>query len=143
MVALPEHRATRDDTLAAMRDGAGVICQAVLDDGRFGGRADFLLRTVGASDLGDYHYEVVDTKLACETRAGTVLQLCLYAELVGEMQGLPVERVMVVSPGKSFVAEVFRTAHYWAYYQLIKRRLGKAVDEVVVETYPDGSCDDL
>ena len=49
-----------------MRDGAGVICQAVLDDGRFGGRADFLLRTVGASDLGDYHYEVVDTKLACE-----------------------------------------------------------------------------
>ena len=56
---LPEHTATPADTLAAMRTGADVICQATLKDGRFRGRADFLLKTPGASDLGDFHYEVL------------------------------------------------------------------------------------
>jgi len=135
---LPEHTATPDETLAAMRDGVDVVFQAALDDGRWWGRADFLLKTDGASDLGDYHYEVLDTKLARETRAGTVLQLCLYADLVGEMQGRRPDRVMVVSPGKNFEPEVFRVDHYYAYYQLVKRRLREAVEDgAAVETYPE------
>ena len=88
VASLPENKANPDDTLAQMRVGTDVIFQAALDDGRWRGRADFLIKTPGTSDLGDYHYEVVDTKLARETRAGTVLQLCLYAELVGELQGM-------------------------------------------------------
>ena len=139
---LPEHAATPEDTLAAMRGGADVIFQAALDDGRWRGRADFLLKSHGESDLGPYHYEVVDTKLARETRAGTVLQLCLYAELVGQMQGRRPDRVMVVSPGKGFVPEVFRIDHYEAYYQLVKRRLDEAV-EGGESTYPEpcAQCD--
>jgi hypothetical protein len=124
-----------------MRSGAEVIFQAALDDGRWRGRADFLLRTAGASDLGDYHYEVVDTKLARETRAGTVLQLCFYAELVGELQGRRPDRVMVVSPGKGFVPEVFRVDHYSAYYSLVKRRLGEAV--MCRQLWAIQGCDDL
>ena len=135
---LPEHTASAADALAAMRTGVDVICQATLEDGRFRGRADFLLKTPGASDLGDFHYEVVDTKLARETRAGTVLQLCLYAELVGHMQGRRPDRVMVVSPGRNFEPEVLRVDHYYAYYQLVKRRLSEAVvDGTVPDTYPE------
>jgi uncharacterized protein len=119
VISLPEHEATPDDTLAAMRQGPDVILQAVLDDGRWRGRADFLLKVPVASDLGDYHYEVVDTKLARETRAGTVLQLCLYTELVGQMHGRRPDRAMVVSPGNDFEPEVFRVDHYWAYYHLV------------------------
>jgi predicted RecB family nuclease len=141
-----DHGPTTDDTLAAMREGHDVIFQAKLNQGRWTGRADFLLRTDGASDLGDYHYEVVDTKLARETRAGTVLQLCLYAELVGQLQGRRPDQVMVVSPGKGFEPEVFRVDHYYAYYQLVKRRLEEAVewggvspsaDVIQPETYPE------
>ncbi|MBT5143906.1 MAG: nuclease, partial [Gemmatimonadetes bacterium] len=124
----PDHGPTTDDTLAAMREGHDVIFQAKLNQGRWTGRADFLLKTSGTSDLGDYHYEVVDTKLARETRAGTVLQLCLYAELVGQLQGRRPDHVMVVSPGKGFQPEVFRVDHYYAYYQLVKRRLEEAVE---------------
>jgi predicted RecB family nuclease len=143
VIELPEHAATPEDTLAAMHEGTDVIFQAALDDGRWRGRADFLLKTDGASDLGDYHYEVVDTKLARETRAGTVLQLCLYADLVGQMQGRRPDRVMVVSPGKGFEPEVFRVDHYEAYYQLVQRRLGEAVDGQTPETYPEpcSQCD--
>jgi len=148
VIELPEHAATPKDTLAAMHEGADVIFQAALDDGRWRGRADFLLKTAGASELGDYHYEVVDTKLARETRAGTVLQLCLYAELVGQMQGRRPDRIMVVSPGKGFEPEVFRVDHYYAYYQLVKRRLDEAAafdpgNTPVEETYPEpcAQCD--
>ena len=142
VIELPEHAATPKDTLAAMHEGADVIFQAALDDGRWRGRADFLLKTAGASGLGDYHYEVVDTKLARETRAGTVLQLCLYAELVGQMQGRRPDRIMVVSPGKGFEPEIFRVDHYYAYYQLVKRRLDEAAafdpgNAPVEETYPE------
>jgi len=63
-----------------------------------------------------------------ETRAGTMLQLCLYAELVGQLQGRRPDRVMVVPPGKGFSPEVFRIDHYFAYHKLVKRRLEEAVE---------------
>lgn len=140
VVEFPDYTATPKDTLAAMEEGVDVIFQAALDNGRFRGRADFLLKASGPSELGGYYYEVVDTKLARETRAGTVLQLCLYAELVGQLQGRQPERVMVVSPGKEFEPEVFRVDHYDAYYQLVKRRLGEAVvsdGTDSTQTYPE------
>ena len=60
--------------LEAMRAGADVIVQAELRHGRWFGRADVLLRVDGASDFGDWSYEVVDTKLAQETRAEQVVE---------------------------------------------------------------------
>src|SRR5207302_3039800 len=74
-------------TVDAMRSGVGAIVQADLNGGRWRGRADVLSKVNQPSGLGDWSYEVVDTKLARETRGGTVLQLCLYSELVAEIQG--------------------------------------------------------
>ena len=91
-----------DRVLAAMRAGAGAIVQAPLGSGRWVGRADLLLRVEGASGLGDWSYEVVDTKLAQETRAGTVLQLCLYTDLLAELQGRVPELMHVVTPRPDF-----------------------------------------
>ena len=68
---------TTEDTLVAMQQGHDVIFQATLDQGRWTGRADFLIKTSGSSALGDYHYEVTDTKLARQTRPGTILALPL------------------------------------------------------------------
>ena len=51
---------TRD----AMMSGADVIAQAYLELGNFGGLADFLIRVPGKSNLGDFHYEIWDTKLS-------------------------------------------------------------------------------
>ena len=67
-------------TLAAMRGGADVIVQAALGNGRWYGRPDVLRKVETASELGAWSYEVVDTKLARETKAGTVLQLALYLQ---------------------------------------------------------------
>ena len=70
-----------------MCDGADVIYQAALRTGHWYGRADFLQRVDRPSRLGTCSYEVLDDKLARDTRAGTILQLCLYSQMVGEIQG--------------------------------------------------------
>jgi len=68
-------------TLDAMTAGADVIVQAPLQGDGLSGRADVLLRIGVPSRLGAYSYEPADTKLARDTRAGTILQLCAYAAL--------------------------------------------------------------
>ena len=54
----------RANTLAAMASGAEVVFQACLQKSSFRGFADFLVKVPGQSQLGEYHYEVWDTKLS-------------------------------------------------------------------------------
>jgi len=84
------------------------------------GRADILRRVDKPSDLGPYSYEIIDTKLARETKGGTVLQLCLYADLLNVMQGIPPEDIYVVAPWSDFEPQRFRFADYAAYYRRVK-----------------------
>ncbi|MGB9276194.1 MAG: hypothetical protein WCC08_13240, partial [Terrimicrobiaceae bacterium] len=49
-----------------------------------------------------WSYEVYDCKLACETKAATILQLSLYSELLESIQGVLPEFMFVVRPGVDF-----------------------------------------
>ena len=130
-------------TLAAMRDGADVIYQAPLGDAQWYGRADFLLKVARASGLGPWSYEVVDAKLATETRAGTVLQLCVYSSLLAKLQGAEPLVAHVVAPHHKFAPESYRLEDYSAYYRLVERRLADAVAARDAVTYPEPAqhCD--
>ena len=70
----------------------------------FAGRADILRRVDVPSALGEWSYEAIDTKLARETRGGTILQLSLYSGLVGAVQGKLPEYMYVVAPWTEFRA---------------------------------------
>jgi hypothetical protein len=85
-------------TLELMLSGAAVIVQAALADGRWYRRPDVMRRVEKPSGLGEWSYEVTDAKLARETRAGTILQLGLYSEMLGAAQGLRPEYFYVVTP---------------------------------------------
>src|SRR5262245_16707467 len=127
-----------EQTLAAMRAGAQAIAQATLASGRWFGRADLLRRVERPSELGGWSYEPLDTKLSRETRAGAILQLCLYAELLEDTQGLLPERMYVVPRWPDFRTEAYRVADYVAYHRLVRRRLEAAADETDGNgTYPD------
>jgi predicted RecB family nuclease len=99
-------------TMAAMRDGADVIYQAALRTGHWYGRADFLQRVDRPSRLGAWSYEVLDAKLARDTRAGTILQLCLYSHIVGEIQGDLPEQMHVILPSEDFQPLSFRVRDF-------------------------------
>jgi predicted RecB family nuclease len=130
-------------TGVAMRAGADAIAQATLARDRWLGRADVLLRVPRPSALGDWSYEVVDTKLARETRAETMLQLCLYSELAGAIQGVMPRHAHVVAPGHGFEPESFLLTEYLAYYRRVKRRLEASVDTPSAPLYPEpvAHCD--
>ncbi len=141
-IAEEEVGAARERTLDAMSRGVEAIAQATLANDRWLGRADLLLRVERASRLGAWSYEVVETKLARETRAGAVLQLCLYSDLIGEIQGELPEWMQVVPPGVPFRPEAFRVLDFMAYYRFVKGRLEGAIEMrgeggKAVPTYPD------
>lgn len=114
-------------TLAAMNDGAFAIAQAALRSGQWSGRADVLLRVERPSKLGAWSYEIVDAKLAQETKGGTLLQLSLYADLLATVQGTPPEMVYVVTPETAYEPQAFRVAEFAAYYRWVRRRLEEAL----------------
>ncbi|MCB9899656.1 MAG: TM0106 family RecB-like putative nuclease, partial [Planctomycetes bacterium] len=115
-------------TTQALRDGVDVIVQASFRSGSWTGTADVLKRVEEPSGLGHWSYEVLDTKLAQETRGSTVLQLCQYADLLGAVQGRPPESLGVVKPGNGFPVERFRFSEHAAYYRLVRRRIEAALE---------------
>lgn len=129
-------------TAAAMAAGSPVIVQAALRNGRWAGRADVLRRVERPSALGAWSYEVVDTKLARDTKGGTILQLSLYSDLLAEAQGLTPEHMYVVRPWTEFIPEAYRITDFAAFYRRVKASLEAALagDD---DTYPEpvARCD--
>jgi predicted RecB family nuclease len=132
-------------TLAAMQAGADVIYQGTLSAGEWGGRPDILLR-VDHSDhtkgFAGRTYEVVDCKLASETKAESLLQLCLYSEILAGMQELAPEHFHVIRPNVQFAPESYRFSAFAAFYRSVKRSLHLAVQSPV-DLYPEpvSHCD--
>jgi predicted RecB family nuclease len=113
-------RQAEAETLAAMQDGVDVIAQATFFDGRWHGRADFLLRVDRPSVLGAWSYEVADAKLAREVRAAAVLQLCVYSERLATLQGVwPESQHVVTGDGRR---HAYRCAEVQAYYRAARAR---------------------
>ena len=129
-------------TLAAMRLGVDVIYQATLEDDRWSGRADFLRKVDAPSNLGSWSYEVFDTKLARETKAGTILQLCVYSSLLGKIQGQRPAQMHVVTPGTDFKPLSYRVDDYSAYCRLLERGIDAFLTDPG-DTYPErvSHCD--
>jgi len=127
-----------DQTIAAMRAGAQIIFQGAFRSEGWVGRTDILKRVETPSNLGDWSYEVIDTKLSRETKGGTVLQLSLYSDLVASVQGQVPERMHVVIPWSDYKPQSFRTADYATYYRKVKEGLKQAISRNSDQAnYPD------
>ena len=110
-----------------MRAGAPVIVQGALISGRWSGRADVLRRVETPSVFGAWSYEPVDTKLAKETKGGTVLQLSLYSDLVAAAQMKVPEFSHVITPETGYEPETYRTTDCGAYYRRVRTSLEQSV----------------
>lgn len=122
-------------TLQAMRDGVEIVYQATLRDCLLFGHADFLRRVPRPSSLGDYSYEVVDTKLARTTKAKFIIQLGFYSALLEKAQGVTPLAMHVVLGDQS--EDTYRCAEYAKYLALLTQRFLARVADSEVQTYPD------
>lgn len=128
-------------SLDAMRAGTSVILQPALRSGRWFGRPDVFRRVETPGGLGLWSYEVVDTKLARETRGGTILQLALYSEMLGLVQGVLPDFFHVVTPDPAGPVQTFRVRDFLAYFRLVRARLDLATqqgpDTLAAANYPE------
>ena len=90
-------REAEQQTLEAMQSGVDVVYQGTFFDGAWGGQADFLLRVDRPSNLGDWSYEVADTKLARRLKVPALLQMAIYADRLEALQGVPPAHIYVVA----------------------------------------------
>jgi predicted RecB family nuclease len=122
-------------TLDALRRGASVVYQATFQNGPWFGRADFLIRVPKPSLLGAWSYEPRETKLALSTKAGALVQLCFYADLLSQIQGVQPEWVHTVL-GRGTEAEKYPLAQYIAYFRKVKRDFEQAYNQPP-DSYPE------
>jgi len=133
---LKDEKELLEQTRRHMAHGADAIAQGALGDSQWFGRPDLLLRLAKPSGNWLWSYEVVDTKLTRKTKAGTILQLSLYSELLAKIQGSVPEFLRVVPPG-NFAGEPYRVAEYAAYFRYVKSRLATVVRDGDAGTYPE------
>ena len=128
-------------TIDAMRQGVDVIVQGALTDGPWMGYTDILQRVERPSALGAWSYEVADTKLSRETRAGTILQLSLYSDMLATAQGVRPERFHVVTPDPVTPRQSYRVDDYAAYVRLVRKQMLGTVaqhwEQVAADNYPE------
>jgi uncharacterized protein len=118
-------RAAAAATLAAMQARADVVYQATFFDEAWRGHADFLLRVDHASGeapsaIGDWHYEVADTKLARHVKAGAVLQVCSYVDQLERLQGRRPEHLHIALGGSARETVTFRVDDFMAYFRRVR-----------------------
>jgi predicted RecB family nuclease len=122
-------------TIQALRQGADAVYQATFLDGPWRGRSDFLLRVDRPSALGNWSYEAVETKLARSTKAGAVVQLSFYSELLSRIQSVEPQWMHVVLGGGAAL-ERFPVQRYIAYFRKIKSEFEDACRQEPI-TYPE------
>jgi predicted RecB family nuclease len=122
----------------AMGRGDPIIVQGALQTGRWNGRTDVLRRVETPSRFGAWSYEVMDTKLARETKGNTVLQISLYSDLLSATQGFEPAFAYVVTPGTNYAPEAYRIADYAAYYRHVRTSLDRSVAGTSIgDAYPE------
>lgn len=104
-------------TRRAMQEGHDVIYQGAFLAGRWHGYSDFLLkRDEMTSSLGSYAYDVPDTKLARSAKPKHVMQLCVYAEMLADVQGvIPPAMHVVLGTGEIATLNTSSVLHYFAF----------------------------
>ncbi|MCB0861726.1 MAG: TM0106 family RecB-like putative nuclease [Solirubrobacterales bacterium] len=130
------------ETAEAMKAGPDVIFQATFFDGERRGHTDFLFRVDRPSDLGDFSYEVADTKLARSSKPYFIVQLCFYSELLQKVQGGEApDHIHVILGNRE--QKTYRLSDFASYY----RQLSSAFDADFAagvpgtSPYPVAHCD--
>jgi predicted RecB family nuclease len=84
-------------TREAMMRGVPYIYQGTLLHGDWLGRPDLLVRTEGASGLGNWHYRPLDVKSAHELKPVHRIQLVFYSLLLKAIQGVMPETAGIIN----------------------------------------------
>ena len=122
-------------TRQALLSGADVVYQGVLFHDNWRGDADFLLKVHTPSALGNFSYEVLDTKLARNAEPKHIIQLCVYNDLLAILQGVRAKQMHVFLGDQRLVS--IKADDFYYYYQHAKHRFETFVGKPPADSYPE------
>ena len=128
-------------TAEAMRAGADIIYQGALFNQPWQGIADFLIKCDRPSALGDFSYEVLDTKLSNIAQPKHIIQLCVYSELVVSIQGVRPLNMYILLNNEQKVC--FKLDDFFFYYARTKQRFEnhiKHINDKIIYPQPCRHC---
>lgn len=114
-------------TRKALAQGSEVVFQGAFLEGNWQGYSDFLVKVDKPSLLGDYSYEVADTKLSRSAKPKHLIQMCIYSDILNREQGAAPED-MHVFLGSNETASV-RVDSVFHYFEFARRSFLQFVND--------------
>lgn len=114
-------------TRKALAQGPDVVFQGAFLEGNWQGYSDFLVKVDKPSLLGNYSYEVADTKLSRSAKPKHLIQMCIYSDILHREQGVAPED-MHVFLGSNETASV-RVDSVFHYFEFARHSFLQFVDD--------------
>ena len=125
-----------NETIRAIQDGYDLIYHAYLVDENFRGEADFLIKCNTPSDLGDYSYEVYDTKITRNLRPRHVTQITAYSDMLAKIQKVLPQKMYLIDGSDDL--HTFKTTEYIDLFNHGKKEFVKFLPNIKKENiYPE------
>ena len=125
-----------NETVRAIEDGYDLIYHAYLVDENFRGEADFLIKCDTPSDLGDYSYEVYDTKITRNLRPRHVTQITAYSDMLAKIQKVLPQKMYLIDGSDDL--HTFKTTEYIDLFNHGKKEFVKFLPNIKKENiYPE------
>ena len=123
-------------TIDAIKKGYDLIYHAYLMEDNFGGEIDFLIKHNSKSNLGDYSYEVYDTKVTKLLRPKHVLQTTAYSFLLSKVQGFLPKKMHLIDGTKT--TNTFNVNEFIDYFLFTKNNFEQFLTKAQKEKmYPE------
>lgn len=104
----------KQQTDKAMKSGKELIYQGRLANGSWSGRSDFLIKTSNKTNLGNYGYEVTDTKISSNPTPYHLVQISSYSDLLSKFQGhMPDKMHLILKGNKQFSVPTKEAMDYY------------------------------
>ena len=125
-----------DETVRAIQKGYDLIYHAYLIDDNLRGEADFLIKCDTKSDLGDYSYEVYDTKITRNLKPRHITQITAYSDMLGKIQKVLPEKMYLIDGSDEYHS--FKTIEYIDLFNHSKKEFIKFLSNISKEKiYPE------
>ncbi|MDA7444937.1 TM0106 family RecB-like putative nuclease [Candidatus Pelagibacter ubique] len=125
-----------NETVRAIQKGYDLIYHAYLIDENFRGEADFLIKCNTPSELGNYSYEVYDTKITRNLKPRHVTQITAYSDMLGKIQKLMPEKMYLIDGSDELHS--FKTIEYIELFNHGKKEFVKFLSNTNKEKlYPE------
>jgi len=125
-----------DETVRAIQKGYDLIYHAYLIDDNLRGEADFLIKCDTKSDLGDYSYEVYDTKITRNLKPRHITQITAYSDMLGKIQKVLPEKMHLIDGSDEYHS--FKTIEYIDLFNHSKKEFIKFLSNISKEKiYPE------